>query len=463
MTKSKKPNNFLRMERKNRGWSQARLAEMIDADTSMISRWECGARKPEHTYQEKLCNLFQKSALELGLIDDPDIINSHLHKNTHSLDFSVQNENVSSDMQMSDGSSIIQMLGYTGMDVNQARRVLLQEALSIASSIVLSNNLLNLEPWERLRYALRKPSSIDENVLRYLEMRVNNYWQNHYNATLTSFSLYNYVLDDFTKVTTLLEGAHLPTARTRLCIIASEIAQLLGTLLFDMGNYTHSRHLKQVAISAAQEAGNQELESVAWGRLSMAWMYDNNLQEALESIQKARLLSLFHTNTATHAWLAVVEAEIQSKLGNRQACLKALDDAECIEEQPNQDPYWLHFDRSSLTGYQGVCFQRLYNSDDQQTNFLLEKAQIALMSSLASPALAHRRPTILADLADTYIQQKEVGEACRLASEAISTTNMIKSQRNVQRLFALRSNLDAWRDTQHVKDLDKQLHLLSAR
>jgi transcriptional regulator with XRE-family HTH domain len=67
--KDKKPNQLLRHEREIRGWSQSRLAELIGVDTSMISRWECGERKPEHFYREKLCTLFGKNAVELGFLE----------------------------------------------------------------------------------------------------------------------------------------------------------------------------------------------------------------------------------------------------------------------------------------------------------------------------------------------------------------------------------------------------------
>lgn len=69
MKKDKKPNQLLRHEREIRGWSQSRLAELIGVDTSMISRWECGERKPEHFYREKLCTLFGKNAVELGFLE----------------------------------------------------------------------------------------------------------------------------------------------------------------------------------------------------------------------------------------------------------------------------------------------------------------------------------------------------------------------------------------------------------
>lgn len=69
--KPKTPNELLRHEREKRGWSQSRVAEFIEADTSMISRWECGERKPEPLYQERLCKLFGKNAAELGFITPP--------------------------------------------------------------------------------------------------------------------------------------------------------------------------------------------------------------------------------------------------------------------------------------------------------------------------------------------------------------------------------------------------------
>lgn len=78
MSPNKKPNNLLRYERENRGWSQSRLAELIEADTSMISRWECGERKPTPYYQEQLCQLFAKTAGELGFIEENPLKKSGL-------------------------------------------------------------------------------------------------------------------------------------------------------------------------------------------------------------------------------------------------------------------------------------------------------------------------------------------------------------------------------------------------
>jgi transcriptional regulator with XRE-family HTH domain len=68
----KGPNLILRREREKRGWSQSRLAEEIGANTDMVSRWERGERGVDYIYQEKLCKLFEKNAIELGFIKEPE-------------------------------------------------------------------------------------------------------------------------------------------------------------------------------------------------------------------------------------------------------------------------------------------------------------------------------------------------------------------------------------------------------
>nr|BBH92347.1 hypothetical protein KTA_05460 [Thermogemmatispora argillosa] len=65
-----KPNLRLRHEREMRGWSQARVAEAIGSSEKNVSRWERGVSSPQPYYREKLCQLFGKSARELGFVED---------------------------------------------------------------------------------------------------------------------------------------------------------------------------------------------------------------------------------------------------------------------------------------------------------------------------------------------------------------------------------------------------------
>lgn len=59
----------LRRLRKGRGWSQKHLADLLNTSEDCISRWERGLRKPGPHYQVKLCELFQKDAVELGFVE----------------------------------------------------------------------------------------------------------------------------------------------------------------------------------------------------------------------------------------------------------------------------------------------------------------------------------------------------------------------------------------------------------
>ncbi len=337
-----------------------------------------------------------------------------------------------------------------------------QQALSLTTTtpLIPSHGQLFLL-WERLSQALARPSSIDETTLQFLETHTEQYWQARQRAAAASCDLLSYVWDHLQKVTLLLEGSLLPMIRMRLCSIAGKTAQLVGELLLDMGNYEQARRFHEASIVAAQEAHNRTLEAIAWGRTSLAWVYCDNIQEALNYIQEARRLIAEISVLPVSTWLAAIEAEIQARQLHSVACIEALEDAEHIEDQhyPFEDRYLIHFDRSLLRGYQGTCFRHLYRPEDPQSVTFLSKAQHVLKEALASldPTLIQRQPTFLTDLADTYIQQGEIEEACKRVTQAASMATQIKLQKVIVRLLKLRQELEPWKDTQHVKTLDNYL------
>ena len=80
-------------ERKLRGWSQAKLAEMLRCDTRSVNRWENGRAFPSPQLCEKLCEVFGKNAEELGLLTE-DTHNVEQHESPHSLDLSSTNSSL---------------------------------------------------------------------------------------------------------------------------------------------------------------------------------------------------------------------------------------------------------------------------------------------------------------------------------------------------------------------------------
>jgi WD40 repeat protein/transcriptional regulator with XRE-family HTH domain len=61
----------LRQERERRGWSRNYIAEQIEVDVVTVGRWERGERLPHPIYRQKLCDLFEMNALDLGLFSEP--------------------------------------------------------------------------------------------------------------------------------------------------------------------------------------------------------------------------------------------------------------------------------------------------------------------------------------------------------------------------------------------------------
>src|SRR6266702_7480892 len=67
------PNERLRRVRHERGWTQAELAEMAGTTFETVSRWERGIKAPSAYYRRKLCDIFGKTAEELGLLADSHV------------------------------------------------------------------------------------------------------------------------------------------------------------------------------------------------------------------------------------------------------------------------------------------------------------------------------------------------------------------------------------------------------
>ncbi len=137
------------------------------------------------------------------------------------------------------------------------------------------------------------------------------------------------------------------------------------------------------------------------------------------------------------------------------------DEAACIEGQhyPLDETFQVHFDHSLLRSYQGACFRQLYRPDEAQSRIFLDKAQNVLLDALVQldPTLLQRRPKFLTDLADIYLQQGEIEEACERAVQAATMASQIKLQKVIQRLFRFRQELEPWKDTLSVKKLDSSL------
>ena len=64
------PNWRLRRERDLRNWTQQDVGGMVGVDSKLVSDWERGVKFPTAFHRQKLCELFEKSPVELGFFPE---------------------------------------------------------------------------------------------------------------------------------------------------------------------------------------------------------------------------------------------------------------------------------------------------------------------------------------------------------------------------------------------------------
>src|SRR5260370_26587115 len=64
---------------------------------------------------------------------------------------------------------------------------------------------------------------------------------------------------------------------------------------------------------------------------------------------------------------------------------------------------------------------------------------------------------VVTDLGIAYTQQGNVQKACKLARQALNITTNTQSKAVLERVRTLCGALEPWKETEEVKDLEKQL------
>ncbi|HEU5381873.1 MAG TPA: bacterial transcriptional activator domain-containing protein [Ktedonobacteraceae bacterium] len=352
-------------------------------------------------------------------------------------------------------------------DMDTLRRAIAQSLFGMAAATVAtpSVQLADLDLLERFSRVLSRPSHLDTTAFSELENHTASYWQHRLQATLPSSALLENARTHFFLLIQLLQGPLTSSERQPLCALASETAQAIGMLLFDLRQYAQARNYFHLAIRAAQEARHPLLEIVAWGNLSFAWMYDEYPQKALPCIQKARLSALANPDVPLmiQAELTSREAEILSLLGERDACLNALDLAERGAIETSHTVFGIHFDIARWAGYQGACFRRLSQQKSQETHAFLTQAEQALQTALCSVPASQllRRSTLELDLAEVLFQKHDLENASQHALQAAILTERTGSRMVSRRLHLFRQQMGKV-PLALLQSLDHQLTLLTS-
>lgn len=335
------------------------------------------------------------------------------------------------------------------LDLVKTHRQMLHDLLVLASTALV------LSPYARWPISEGERSSLPfvDTAIDELERMTESFWRLCAN---TSLDLLGNLVEHFRTITQLLKQVQARDAVRRLCLLAGESAQILGKTLFDLHEYTLAWSYYTFSLKAAQAAFNQDLWAVGLGRMSLLLIYWNQPREALPLLQETQQLNIQSPRIA--CWLAAVRAEVSAHLGDVEACDAALTVARTLASEASlgEDYYATGFNPSRLAGYEGACFVRLRQPD---------RALPALQQALAllDPQAVRRQSTLFSDMGIAYAQQGNVQIACTFAIQALAITTQTKSLSVLERVRQVRKELEEWKDTEAVKDLEQQLETTSRR
>jgi tetratricopeptide (TPR) repeat protein len=238
----------------------------------------------------------------------------------------------------------------------------------------------------------------------------------------------------------------------------SQTTSLLSWVqFFDQGNRAAARTWLTRSTRAAQESGDPELMVLAMIRGAEQRTYSGQAHQSTQLLDAAERLAANGSSPKALSWILAANAEAHATLGELNPSLALLDRSlEALRPgRAGDDPSWAEYwNRSKVLGYIGASHMRMRRP---------EAARAALDDALhlGEELTVKHQSIYLVDLATTYAQECEPEEACRLAGKALDIAGPMHYSTTMERMAALRRNLDAWNSEACVQQLDERLHALA--
>jgi hypothetical protein len=333
-------------------------------------------------------------------------------------------------------------------DTSMERRPFVRMVGTFASAAMLEAlgvDLLNL-----LR--AMQGSRVSRSMLEETELAILRFHQLY--KELPPTELFPYVRDHLQAVTGLLGESQPIEIRRRLCSVAGHLAGLRAWLTFDLGDPTAAHIWYEAALQPALEAQDEALAGWLLGGQSLIPSYSGDHGAALELVRWGQSHGSRGANVAVQAWLAALEARAHAGLGDAAAFRQAQDLANNALDgtQPDERRHGMDFrhNRLDVTYYEGTSLVTLRQPD---------AAQPVLDAALAAQDPEHLKARSIVQLAvaTTYTQQREIDQACAIASQALDLPADQRIGPITQRAHDLLRELEPWRGRPAVEDLRERV------
>jgi transcriptional regulator with XRE-family HTH domain len=224
----------------------------------------------------------------------------------------------------------------------------------------------------------------------------------------------------------LRAGSYTEATGQKLFTGAAQLAHLVAWTAYDMNNHRRARLYFGKALDLATAAGDQAFAGEVLAARSHQAVH---VGEPVRAAELARACRQIAQSTAVPALLAEacqLEANSYALLGDRQACVSRLHEAERAfgSSGPENTPVWLgYLDECYLAARFAHCFRDMGAWNDAQ--------QYAIEALTISASLARTRTFNVAVLATTYVET-DPGEACRVGAQALGMAANLQSGRIVR-------------------------------
>lgn len=233
-----------------------------------------------------------------------------------------------------------------------------------------------------------------------------------------------------------------------------DLTQLIGWLLFNLGDHKAAWYYYDDARAAAYRAGNNDLVTYTLAAASQLAAARRRPAHAIEHAQAAQVAGKASGSPYAMAYAADVAARAYAYAGQVGRCQAALDrEQEALGKiaiDTPRAPWWYFYDRAFYWGTESECALKL--------NMPVDAGDAARRSlGLLGPVNCHNSALTLAFRAEALIKQNEIVEACEMLGDSARLTTLNSSRRISARISALRRELRCADDTAAVRDLDDKL------
>jgi transcriptional regulator with XRE-family HTH domain len=258
-----------------------------------------------------------------------------------------------------------------------------------------------------------------------------------------------------------LRSAMAALARSAPEVVTSEaltaygdLTQLIGWLMFNLGDPKAAQYYYNDARAAAHRAANDDLVAYTLAATSQLAAARHRPRHAIDHGLAAQAAAKASGSPYAMAYAADVTARAYASSGQLSRCYAALDREQAalcqIAGDTPRSPWWYFYDESFYWGTESECKLKLGQAVDAW-------AAAGRALGLVEPHNLHNSALTLAFRAEALIRQGEVEQACASLADAARLTTMNSSRRIARRIDALHAEIGEVADTAAVRDLDEQL------